>query len=80
MKGGLALLLSKGPPPKGGGPMPMKDDEAAESSPDSESAEGEGGDEQQYAKLVISAMKDGDDAGAADALVSLVKSCTGKSY
>lgn len=52
----------------------MPDDEAEEASPDSESAEGEGG-EREYAKLVIDAIKDGDDSGAADALVSLVRCC-----
>jgi hypothetical protein len=66
--GGLAIILGKGPPPKGGGPMPD-----AAPAPDDESSEG--GDEKEYAKLVISAIKDGDDAGAADALVSMMKAC-----
>ena len=44
-------------------------------SPDSESSEDEGGDAKEYAKLVVSAIKDGDDEGAADALVSLVRCC-----
>lgn len=68
---GLLAILGKGAP-KG---APMPDDEAEEPSPDSESGEGEGGDAKEYAQLVISAMKDGDDAGAADALVSMVKAC-----
>lgn len=74
MKGGLALLL--GGKPKGMGMSkgaPMPDEEAIEAAPDSEA--GEGGDEQSYAKLVIDAMKDGDDAGAASALVELVRCC-----
>jgi len=77
MKGALALLLGGKPskssvPPKMGG---MSDDEETEEqSPDSESGEGEGS-EAQYAKLVIDAMKDGDDAGAAKALVELVRCC-----
>lgn len=52
---------------------PMPDEEAIEAAPDSET--GEGGDEAQYAKLVIDAIKDGDDAGAASALVELVRCC-----
>lgn len=78
MKGGLALILGKASPPKDGGAMPS---DKAPPMADDESAEGEGGgDEKQYAKLVVSAIKDGDDDGAADALVSLVKACTNKSY
>ena len=74
MKGGLALILGKGPPPKGGAPM---SDDKAPPMTDDESAEGEGGgDEKQYAKLVVDALKDGDDGGAADALVELVKACS----
>lgn len=73
MKGGLALILGKAMPTKSGKAMP--DDESEESMPDSEEAEGEGGDAKAAASLVISAIKDGDDAGAADALVSLVRCC-----
>lgn len=73
---GLLAILGKGPPPKGGGPMP--DDESSEPMPDSESSEGEGGDAKEYAKLVVDAIKDGDDAGASDALVSLVHACMTK--
>lgn len=69
---GLLAILGKGPPPKGGG---LKPDEADEPMPDSESSEGEGGEAKEYAKLVVSAIKDGDDDGAADALVSLVRCC-----
>ena len=70
---GLLAILGKGPPPKGGGPMP--DDESTEPMSDDESAEGEGGDMKEYAKLVVDAIKDGDTDGAADALVSLVRCC-----
>ena len=69
---GLLAILGKGSPSKGGGPMP-DDEEAEESAPASE--KGEGGDAKEYAKLVISALKDGDEETAADALVSLVKCC-----
>jgi len=69
---GLLAILGKGMPPKGGGPMP-DDEEAEESAPASE--KGEGSDAKEYAKLVVSAIKDGDDEGAADALVSLVRCC-----
>jgi len=65
VKGGLALLLGKGPPPKGGAPMTEED---AEESPDSE-----GSDEvRQYAQHFVDAMADGDKPGATDALVALM--------
>ncbi len=64
---GLALILSskapKGPPAK---------DEPVE--PDADDAES-GGSEKQYAKLASEAIADGDHEAAADALVSMVKSC-----
>jgi len=70
---GLLAILGKGPPPKGGGPMP--DDEASEPMPDSESAEGEGGDEQEAKKVVADALRDGDFEGAADAIAELIRCC-----
>ncbi len=72
---GLLAILGKGSPSKGGGSMPPPPDSEEEMSPDSESSEDEGGDAKEYAKLVVSAIKDGDDEGAADALVSLVRCC-----
>lgn len=63
------MILGGKPSSKGMGPP--EDEEMTEESPDSEG----GGDEQAYAKLVIDAMKDGDDAGAASALVELVRNC-----
>lgn len=70
MKPSLALIMGKGAPK---GP-PMPDDKAAPPSPDDEATEGSG-DEAAYAKLVVDALKDGDEAGAADALVELVRAC-----
>lgn len=67
MKGGLAILLGKAAPPKGGPPMP--DDEAEEPMPDSEASEDSSA--KQYAKLAVDAIKDGDDAAAVDALMGL---------
>lgn len=72
MKAGLAIIMGKAGPPKSGPPMPSDKSEPA--MPDDEAAEGDD-DAKQYAKLVIDALKDGDDEGAANALVSLVRGC-----
>lgn len=66
---GLLAVLGKGLPSKGGAPIPKAEE------PIEETEETEGGDSKEYASLVISALKDGDDEGAAEALESLVRAC-----
>ncbi len=63
---GLAIAL--GLKPKG--PM-MPEEDGEEAAPDSE----EGGSEKKFARLAAEAIADKDFDAAADALVSLVKSC-----
>lgn len=66
---GLALVLSKGKPPMA---EEEEDYEGEEAPP---SSKGGGGSSKQFAKLAAEALADGDVDTAADALVSLVRSC-----
>lgn len=65
---GLMVVLGKGLPSKGGSPEP----EAETDEPAEDSA---GESTKQYADLVVSALKSGDDEAASNALVSMFKAC-----